>query len=104
MYAQQELPRRGHILIDKMIDQQDLYETSRYLLDDPRICSISIDGTEVLNVTPKQTMWEYGGLDQDGNINNPWKAGTKMAPFDQKVSGYFPVLKSPTERITITIM
>ncbi|WAR02687.1 BGBP-like protein, partial [Mya arenaria] len=45
--------------------------------------SISIDGDEVLNVTPQTTMWEYGGLDQDG-VENPWAAGSKMAPFDQE--------------------
>ncbi|WAR02690.1 BGBP-like protein [Mya arenaria] len=45
--------------------------------------SISIDGDEVLNVTPQTTMWEYGGLDQDG-VENPWTAGSKMAPFDQE--------------------
>jgi len=44
--------------------------------------SISIDDTEVVNVTPPQTMWEYGGNDQD-HVENPWAAGSKMAPFDQ---------------------
>lgn len=54
------------------------------LIWDENHISISIDGSEVLNVTPTNTMWEYGGLDQDGNIDNPWRAGTKMAPFDQE--------------------
>ena len=36
-------------------------------------------------MTPPKTMWEYGGLDKDGKIDNPWTAGTKMAPFDQEV-------------------
>ena len=31
-------------------------------------------------------MWEFGGLDQDGNIDNPWKGASKMAPFDQEVN------------------
>ena len=33
----QDLPCKGYVLIDKSIDQQDLYENSRYLLDDPHI-------------------------------------------------------------------
>ncbi|KAH3882684.1 beta-1,3-glucan-binding protein-like [Dreissena polymorpha] len=45
--------------------------------------SISIDGDEVLNVTPQTTMWAFGGNDQDG-VENPWASGTKMAPFDQE--------------------
>nr|AEE89455.1 beta-glucan recognition protein [Tapes literatus] len=45
--------------------------------------SISIDDTEVLNVTPQTSMWEFGELDKDG-VENPWAAGTKMAPFDQE--------------------
>nr|AGT42010.1 lipopolysaccharide and beta-1,3-glucan-binding protein [Meretrix meretrix] len=45
--------------------------------------SITIDDTEVLNVTPQTNMWEYGGLDKDG-VENPWAAGSKMAPLDQE--------------------
>jgi len=48
---------------------------------------MSIDGNEVLNVTPRTNMWEYGGLDKDG-VQNPWAAGNKMAPFDQEVRLY----------------
>lgn len=48
-------------------------------------CSISIDGSEVLNVAPTNSMWEFGGLDKDG-VENPWAAGGKMAPFDQEVN------------------
>jgi hypothetical protein len=29
-------------------------------------------------------MWQFGELDKDG-VENPWAAGTKMAPFDQEV-------------------
>ena len=47
--------------------------------------SISIDDTEVLNVAPITSMWQYGGLDQDGAIDNPWQGAGKMAPFDQEV-------------------
>ena len=50
--------------------------------------SISIDDTEVLNVTPQTNMWEFGELDKDG-VENPWAAGTKMAPFDQEVKCLF---------------
>ncbi|XP_060554757.1 beta-1,3-glucan-binding protein-like [Ruditapes philippinarum] len=28
-------------------------------------------------------MWQFGELDKDG-VENPWAAGTKMAPFDQE--------------------
>ena len=47
--------------------------------------SLSIDDSEVLNVRPQNTMWEYGGLDRDGDIDNPWRGAGKMAPFDQQV-------------------
>ena len=30
-------------------------------------------------------MWEYGGNDKEG-VENPWRNGNKMAPFDQEVS------------------
>ena len=63
----------------------------RFLLYFLHVFSISIDGTEVLNVTPQQTMWEFGGLDQDGNIDNPWKGASKMAPFDQEVKQIWPL-------------
>jgi hypothetical protein len=30
--------------------------------------------------------WEQGGFNRFPNTLNPWRYGSKMAPFDQKVS------------------
>ncbi|XP_075970510.1 beta-1,3-glucan-binding protein-like [Anticarsia gemmatalis] len=60
----------------------------------------SIDDAEVGRVTPgKGGFWEHGGF--NSQFENPWRYGTKMAPFDQKfyiilnlavggTNGYFP--------------
>lgn len=59
----------------------------------------NIDGKLVGSVTPtKGGFWEYGGFPEE--YENPWKGGTKMAPFDQEFYlilnlavggiGYFP--------------
>lgn len=38
-----------------------------------------------LNAAPPngQSFWEWGNFSKHGDINNPWAAGSKMAPFDQ---------------------
>ncbi|KAL4223162.1 3-glucan binding protein [Mactra antiquata] len=87
---------------DKMADQgtyADGFHIFELIWDENHI-SASIDGTRVMNVEPRQTMWEFGGLDKD-NVDNPWVGGNKMAPFDQEfffilnvavggTGGYFP--------------
>lgn len=45
-----------------------------------------LDDVEVLNIDPGNSFWELGGLDSIGDIDNPWAAGEKMAPFDKKVN------------------
>ncbi|XP_039748532.1 beta-1,3-glucan-binding protein-like isoform X3 [Pararge aegeria] len=70
-----------------------------------------IDDVELGKVDPgKGGFWNYGGFDSNRNILNPWRYGSKMAPFDQKfyliinlavggTSGYFPDgVQNPTPK------
>ena len=44
----------------------------------------SLDNVELGTITPPATgFWDLGGFPAD--IQNPWRFGTKMAPFDQEV-------------------
>jgi len=75
---------RGLLFVLLFLPMKCYIRIKKFIFD-----SISIDGDEVLNVTPQTNMWEYGGLDKDG-VENPWAAGGKMAPFDQEVRlGYY---------------
>ncbi|KAL0840437.1 hypothetical protein ABMA28_015691 [Loxostege sticticalis] len=68
----------------------------------PDFIRFSIDDEEVGRAVPGSGgFWEFGGFNTNPNIENPWRFGSKMAPFDQKfyiimnvavggVSGYFP--------------
>ncbi|XP_060532734.1 beta-1,3-glucan-binding protein-like [Cylas formicarius] len=49
----------------------------------PDNIAFSVDGVEIGNVKPEDNFWNYGNL-QNSNLDNPWKAGSKMAPFDQE--------------------
>ncbi|XP_069170701.1 beta-1,3-glucan-binding protein [Procambarus clarkii] len=60
---------------------------------------VFVDDQLQITVDPGTNFWEFGGF--DNSLDNPWKAGSKMAPFDQKfyvvlnvavggVNGYFP--------------
>lgn len=46
-------------------------------------CSYYVDDVLVMTVDPVTNFWDFGGL--TGGYDNPWVAGEKMAPFDQKV-------------------
>jgi len=46
---------------------------------------VFLDGVEVLNVDPGTNFWDFAGLETSG-YENPWRYGTKMAPFDQQFS------------------
>nr|ABL63380.1 beta-glucan recognition protein [Biomphalaria glabrata] len=60
----------------------------KYQLDwDDKSIRFTVDGTEILNVTPPQGgMWEFGDFEKTGlsKWDNPWAAGGHMAPFDQE--------------------
>ncbi|XP_063379340.1 beta-1,3-glucan-binding protein-like [Cydia fagiglandana] len=58
----------------------------RYQLEwTPDFLRFSIDDVELGRVTPGNGgFWEYGGFGQGRDISNPWRYGSKMAPFDQK--------------------
>lgn len=44
----------------------------------------TLDGSELGTVRPPANgFWEMGGF--PSNFNNPWRFGTKMAPFDEEV-------------------
>ncbi|KAJ8732109.1 hypothetical protein PYW08_014839 [Mythimna loreyi] len=74
----------------------------RYQLEwTPDYLRISIDDLEVGRVTPGNGgFWQFGGFNSNPNIENPWRFGSKMAPFDEKFylvmnlavggTGYFP--------------
>nr|ACI32832.1 beta-1,3-glucanase [Anthocharis cardamines] len=47
----------------------------RFLIDDQEIGFIS---------PPNGGFWEHGGFGANRNLDNPWKSGGRMAPFDQK--------------------
>ncbi|XP_053646901.1 beta-1,3-glucan-binding protein [Cherax quadricarinatus] len=58
-----------------------------------------LDDQLQLTVDPGTNFWDFGGFGNE--LDNPWKAGSKMAPFDQKfyvvlnvavggVNGFFP--------------
>ena len=47
----------------------------------------SLDNVVIGTVTPSSTgFWGLGGFPAD--IKNPWRYGTKMAPFDEEVRSY----------------
>ncbi|KAK7088454.1 beta-1,3-glucan-binding protein-like [Littorina saxatilis] len=47
--------------------------------------TFSVDGHETLKVAPSAGgFWEFGGFDQMQGYDNPWREGTRMAPFDQE--------------------
>ncbi|KAH9525442.1 Beta-1,3-glucan-binding protein [Bulinus truncatus] len=60
----------------------------KYQLDwDDKSIRFTVDGTEILNVTPQQGgFWEFGDFQNTGQSkwDNPWAAGGHMAPFDQE--------------------
>ncbi|CAG4937642.1 unnamed protein product [Colias eurytheme] len=58
----------------------------RYQLEwTPEYIRFSIDDVELGRATPGNGgFWEYGGFNRNQNILNPWRYGSKMAPFDQK--------------------
>ncbi|XP_045764638.1 beta-1,3-glucan-binding protein-like isoform X1 [Maniola jurtina] len=77
----------------------------------PDYIKFSIDNVELGKVDPgKGGFWKYGDFDSNRNIENPWRYGSKMAPFDQKfyiiinlavggTSGYFPDgVQNPTPK------
>ncbi|XP_018018860.2 beta-1,3-glucan-binding protein-like [Hyalella azteca] len=43
-----------------------------------------LDDAEILKVDPGTNFWDFGGLASSG-YENPWRYGTKMAPFDKEV-------------------
>lgn len=45
--------------------------------------SYYVDDVLVMTVDPVTNFWDFGGLGAE--YDNPWVAGEKMAPFDQKV-------------------
>lgn len=48
--------------------------------------SFKIDDVELGRVAPPAGgFWSHGGFNSNPNILNPWRYGSKMAPFDQKV-------------------
>lgn len=61
-------------------------EFHRYQLEwTPDFLRFSIDDVELGRVTPGNGgFWQYGGFNSNPNIENPWRYGSKMAPFDQK--------------------
>jgi hypothetical protein len=48
----------------------------------------AVDGEEIGKITPPEGgFWEFGKYSSStGTVDNPWKYGTKMAPFDKEVS------------------
>lgn len=46
-------------------------------------CSYYVDDVLVMTVDPGTNFWDFGGVSDA--YDNPWVAGEKMAPFDQKV-------------------
>lgn len=53
----------------------------------------SIDDLELGRVTPPNGgFWEFGGFNQHPNVENPWRFGSKMAPFDEQVQTIIYVL------------
>lgn len=61
----------------------------------------SIDDMELGRVTPGNGgFWEYGGFNSNPNIENPWRFGSRMAPFDEKVrmEGFKPQCPKLTPR------
>ncbi|XP_023948455.2 beta-1,3-glucan-binding protein-like [Bicyclus anynana] len=67
----------------------------------PDFMRFSIDNTELGRITPTNAgLWQFGGFNTSP-FQNPWRFGTKMAPFDQQfflimnvavggTNGYFP--------------
>lgn len=50
----------------------------------------SIDDVELGRVTSgKGGFWEFSGFNRHPNIENPWRYGSRMAPFDEKVPTYY---------------
>lgn len=49
--------------------------------------SFGVDDVEIGRIDPGPGgFWEYGGFEAAApGIDNPWRGGTKMAPFDQQV-------------------
>ncbi|CAG9560383.1 unnamed protein product [Danaus chrysippus] len=62
------------------------YDFHRYQLEwTPDFIKFSIDDVELGRVAPgNKGFWEYGGFSKNPNVLNPWRYGSKMAPFDQK--------------------
>ncbi|GBP73603.1 Beta-1,3-glucan-binding protein [Eumeta japonica] len=58
----------------------------RYQLEwTPDFIRFSIDDVELGRVTPGAGgFWQHGGFNSNPNILNPWRFGSKMAPFDEK--------------------
>ena len=49
--------------------------------------SISVDGNQLYTGPQAASWWEEGQFDTSfPGIDNPWAAGTNMAPFDQEVT------------------
>ncbi|XP_053602963.1 beta-1,3-glucan-binding protein-like isoform X2 [Plodia interpunctella] len=61
-------------------------EFHRYQLEwTPDFLRFSIDDVELGRATPPNGgFWEYGGFNSNPGVLNPWRFGSKMAPFDQK--------------------
>ncbi|CAH2992139.1 unnamed protein product [Chilo suppressalis] len=50
----------------------------------PNFIRFAIDNVELGRVTPPNGgFWEFGGFNRH-NVENPWRFGSRMAPFDQK--------------------
>ncbi|KAL4720820.1 hypothetical protein ACJJTC_004584 [Scirpophaga incertulas] len=64
------------------------YDTGfhRYQLEwTPDYIKFSIDDVELGRVQPGNGgFWEHGGFNRHPGIENPWRYGSKMAPFDEK--------------------
>ncbi|XP_077292734.1 beta-1,3-glucan-binding protein-like isoform X2 [Arctopsyche grandis] len=66
------------------------YDTAfkKYQLDwTPDYLKFSIDGEEIGKVTPPKSggFWKLGNFETIApNVENPWRFGTKMAPFDEE--------------------
>ncbi|XP_041976668.1 beta-1,3-glucan-binding protein-like [Aricia agestis] len=55
------------------------------LLWTPDTLTFSIDDVVLGNATPGSNgFWDYGEFQNYPNISNPWRYGSKMAPFDQQ--------------------
>ena len=42
-----------------------------------------VDDELKMTIDPTTNFWDFAGMDD--TLDNPWRSGDKMAPFDQKV-------------------